>query len=311
MDSGNVAQTVETYVNTYAGEIRDRADEDYVTARICYFNDLTENFFWNGQQCIEKYLKSIAIYQNINVKKYGHDLDKLFKKIDRSLAMTSVENLFPNEVPDTASKNETFEEFLKRLTRLGMNRYCSYSWNLYGDEIFKLDAAVYIIRRYAFAIGATIGEDGRPLREGMKRAIDNNNNRVIHGYLGKLIKENGNAKKEHLLRDNFYFPNQRALKAYPTIKSSVHIIDRRYTEASTHESNTTQKRIFLKFTEHLLKNLQFDKETKINIQAMADDIKSRLGLTEEEISFFKKIQLKLKERIKGICKFLKRIGLVD
>ncbi len=76
--------TVKANVNFYAAELRKRADKDYISARLCYQNGLLENFLWDAQQCLEKYLKAIALFQKIDVKNSEHNLEELFKKIKKN-----------------------------------------------------------------------------------------------------------------------------------------------------------------------------------------------------------------------------------
>lgn len=45
--------SVEIYLNTLARQLREYADKDYITARMCYFNGLLNQFFWHTQQSIE------------------------------------------------------------------------------------------------------------------------------------------------------------------------------------------------------------------------------------------------------------------
>jgi HEPN domain-containing protein len=52
------------------------ADKDYLTARICYKFGFFENFVWCSQQCIEKYIKGVLLYNDYSTKEVGHNLKK-------------------------------------------------------------------------------------------------------------------------------------------------------------------------------------------------------------------------------------------
>src|SRR5688572_2300053 len=75
------------------------ADNDYVTARLCYFNRHYQGFFWNSAQALEKYLKASLLFNNCSAlsddkgKEYGHDLIRLYHKIK-----TLAQDLIPQDV---------------------------------------------------------------------------------------------------------------------------------------------------------------------------------------------------------------------
>jgi len=260
----NVNENVECNINSYASDIRKRADEDYITARICYCNKLTSNFLWNGQQCIEKYLKSMALYHDINVKNNGHNLKQLFQKINKKVEFKSIDIYFPKKIPEIFPKSEEFVEFLDRLTDLGMNRYCSKSWYTHGDELIKLDASVFIIRRYCQPFGAVIGKKGRPLKKEIKACIDEGRDYTVSGYLGDVLRKESPYKK-WLLEENFYFPTKVDIEPkllYRNIHN--HILGRRYEEAM--EGRKDQQLIFIEMAEYLIDHLYFENSVKQDIE---------------------------------------------
>lgn len=282
IDEERIKEDVECDVNGYARNICERADEDYITARLCYFHGLTGNFLWNGQQCIEKYLKAIALFQDIDVRKQKHNLRKLFAKVDNHLNMKSAETMFPRKIEGIASKQENFEEFLERLTFLGMNRYCSHSWCLYGDELIKLDAAVFIIRRYCTPIGAVLGKRGRPVKDKIKNCIDEGRDFTTHGFLGEVIHKDKHAeKRNYLLAGNSFFPVKKDIEVqFHTSKSFNHVLGRRYEAAIN--GNEHNKHVFIGLAKKLLKRLYF--ERSIESELLDDIAKVEKSLAQEAVS---------------------------
>ncbi|MBD5749812.1 HEPN domain-containing protein, partial [Citrobacter freundii] len=47
--------------NAAKRSFRDMADQDYLTARVCFKNNLPFQFLWMSQQAIEKYIKCILL----------------------------------------------------------------------------------------------------------------------------------------------------------------------------------------------------------------------------------------------------------
>ncbi|EHP2833539.1 hypothetical protein KOV26_002982, partial [Shigella sonnei] len=53
-----LTDTQKIFLNNAAKRsFRDMADQDYLTARICFKNNLPFQFLWMSQQAIEKYIK--------------------------------------------------------------------------------------------------------------------------------------------------------------------------------------------------------------------------------------------------------------
>lgn len=58
----------------------DKADEDYITARILFLDGLFISFLWMAQQTLEKYLKSALLLRGMEITK-NHDLKWHFKRL--------------------------------------------------------------------------------------------------------------------------------------------------------------------------------------------------------------------------------------
>lgn len=114
---------------------RDLADQDYISARANYKIELYDQFLWSSLQALEKYLKGILLFYDKNTKDLSHDLVKAINRIET--------------IPDIKWDFEDgIKEFLEYLTHYGNNRYFTYPRILHGYELYKLDFAVWYIRRY-------------------------------------------------------------------------------------------------------------------------------------------------------------------
>jgi len=113
---------------------RDTADHDYIAARACARLELLDQFLWSSLHALEKYLKAIILFHDGKADK-GHDLIKAVNKI-RSLKCHPFE-IYP-----------ATEEFFEYLTRYGQDRYSIRPRGTWGDELLKLDDAVWSVRRF-------------------------------------------------------------------------------------------------------------------------------------------------------------------
>ncbi len=74
---------------------RRTADDNYVTARWCYHEDLNIDFFWLAVRCLEKYLKAALLMNGRPVFTYQHDIVRLY---------AAVKPLAPELLPDMLAK---------------------------------------------------------------------------------------------------------------------------------------------------------------------------------------------------------------
>src|SRR2546427_12007419 len=85
------------YLSFVDRSFRDVADGDYIAARSLYNLELGQQFLWSAQQAIEKYLKSILLYNNQKAKRYRHNLESLFQSLN---SITDIPFDFPEDVAD-------------------------------------------------------------------------------------------------------------------------------------------------------------------------------------------------------------------
>jgi len=141
--------TLQIALHSLASEVfREQADKDYIAARACYQMNLREQFLWASLQSCEKYLKGILLFNERSArydpatfdpnrnrnKEFGHDLILL-------LAAVKTIGDLPLDKPDW------LPQFLKYLNTFGNNRYLSKATYAVGDELRRLDEAVWVLRR--------------------------------------------------------------------------------------------------------------------------------------------------------------------
>jgi hypothetical protein len=201
---------------------RQQADKDYVAARSCYRMNLREQFLWASLQACEKYLKATLLFNEKSArydpkkynaakgrknKEFGHNASWLFEVVKRDIPDLRL-NAAPQWLPT----------FLQYLTDFGANRYLTKATYASGDELWKLDEAVWILRRVCQNFDWTPKRVN--LRPKMIEAAMNPNNRktpalfrpfgAIGGFLEKTLKAAGNdPARQALVWKNMFFGNRQ------------------------------------------------------------------------------------------------------
>lgn len=183
------------YINWYATELRTTADKDYIASRSMYKLNLDEQFFWYAQQCIEKYLKIILLFNGISIKLFSHDLVKLYNEITEL-------NIYK------IKKDENIIDWLNIIYNYGMNRYKINSYSNLDFNLAKFDLLVYYVRQFC-----------RSPKNIIYKKIDidinfidrNDKKDIFDGYLEKVLNNNKKLKKQYdtLIWKNLYFGNRK------------------------------------------------------------------------------------------------------
>lgn len=127
------------------------ADENYITARWCYENQLRLDFSWLAVHCLEKYMKAVLLLNGHSAKENGHDVRQLFVKVSEFANDLLPERL---EKPIYLRDNwfhTTTSSFIDHIYRQGNadNRYLIYGYTTRFQDLFMLDMLVFAIRRLA------------------------------------------------------------------------------------------------------------------------------------------------------------------
>lgn len=147
--SGSLHERKSAIINALFVE---RADMDYLLARLAYHSGLFHNFYFLAAQGLEKYMKAYLLYNNVSAKDVGHDLKKLF-----NIVIDIDENSFvPKNIdfPETtATHSDTWNGkamslFIFHLNDLGHtdNRYGIVGTFINGPIIHALDQLCHGLR---------------------------------------------------------------------------------------------------------------------------------------------------------------------
>ena len=133
----------ELFVNT--------ADDNYITARWCFIEELNVDYFWLAVHALEKYMKAVLLVNGKSSKGFSHDIVKLYGCVESFASDLLPDNLKKPVVfgSDHQWLNESPEEFLQRLYDNGNadNRYQIFGFLRHHDDLFKLDLMIFALRR--------------------------------------------------------------------------------------------------------------------------------------------------------------------
>jgi HEPN domain-containing protein len=131
-----VSRDIELDLDRFAlASFRDIADQDYISARLSWRARLYQQFLWQSQQALEKYLKFLLLLHRIKATKVKHDLAEAMKLLQVNLP-------FQIEMADTS------KEFVDMIDRVGQWRYAELSLVVEGPLVQRLDQTVWELRRY-------------------------------------------------------------------------------------------------------------------------------------------------------------------
>ena len=181
---------------------RDTADKDYITARILYKYELGPQFLWASQQAIEKYLKSILLYNHKSTKDLKHYIYKSFGRLKQI-------NYIKFDFPENVIK------FIEYLDDQGPNRYLEKFAYTDGKELLLLDRSVWYIRKYCFFLHGKTSPDAKgnrvdlfPIHIKQIRSLDeklSNKYHLFNGFLEKVLKDKRSKVRKYLVWKNFYY----------------------------------------------------------------------------------------------------------
>ena len=157
----------ELFVNT--------ADDNYIAARWCYAERLNVDFFWLAVHALEKYMKAALLFNGLSSKgfhnkdnsfqAFGHDIRALYEKVESFAAdLLPRELVRPDQLETTRWRDETPRDFMHRLHNNGSadNRYQIFGFVGHKDDLFKLDAMVFALRRLCVPLDAYFWGRHRP-----------------------------------------------------------------------------------------------------------------------------------------------------
>jgi len=158
---------------------RDMADKDYILGRMAFKAQLMPQFFWQGLQAVEKYLKCILLLHRIPSKDMGHDINKGIDMV------ANAEIGFPQ-------LSEQSKRFSQVLFVFGSSRYLEKGYNAYSRQLIYLDQLVAEVRRCC--------KKPLPIIKANLMHV-----RLERGALERIIDNRKDAAHEPLIWQNAYF----------------------------------------------------------------------------------------------------------
>ena len=152
----------------------DTADDNYITARWCFVGRLNVDYFWLAVHALEKYMKAVLLLNGRSARRYcdygkcesfRHDIVALYKCVKPFAGDLLFKNLEqPDELDISHWRDEAPEVFLDRLYRNGNadNRYQIFGFVHRPEDLFKLDAMVFALRRLCVPLDAYFLGKRRP-----------------------------------------------------------------------------------------------------------------------------------------------------
>lgn len=175
----------------------DVADCDYIGARTLFRNECWDQFLYLAHQCIEKYLKTILLFNDVEYPKGGHNLEEL---------LNEVKNI------KTVKLEREIEDFIKEIDNAQFARYLSAP--IHGEKkyLIKLDQTVWDLRLFCGPADQQCQinrkQDKGKLLDysiaGKKIIFSGRLEQVLENRRGKFTKQKGN-----LIWKNFRFGKRR------------------------------------------------------------------------------------------------------
>ena len=139
----------------------DAADEDYLVARVSFRLGMANQFSWSAQQSLEKYLKGALLFNNIGVKSFKHELDKLLVEV-RKIAGDLLPDCLcpPNGFPTSTAGHwgafEPLDSVVKRFLKNGSThqRYRLHGHMVTPNDLHYFDELCFLLRRLNVTLSA-------------------------------------------------------------------------------------------------------------------------------------------------------------
>jgi len=183
---------------------REIGDCDYIAARLSYRAQLVPQFLWQSLQAIEKYLKCTLVLNRIKAPK-SHDIGHLLASFEKAKKFEI------RLSPETRG-------FFSYLDTYGRFRYYETPYYTLGNELFRLDRAVWELRRYARVIDYSLNvgavKEVHLLELELKRNEQAENRppqefSIIGGHLERVLAKRDHPSRSALIWHNFYFGSSR------------------------------------------------------------------------------------------------------
>ena len=257
----------ELFVNT--------ADDNYITARWCFIEKLNIDYFWLAVHALEKYMKASLLVNGKSSKGFGHDIVKLYGCVESFASDLLPDNLKKPVVfgSDHQWLDESPEEFLQRLYDNGNadNRYQIFGFLRHHDDLFKLDLMIFALRRLCVPLdGYCLSSSVSKLtyRDMLMKQPENwtlsppdKLSKTISGKRGERLREILLSHNFPFAPDDFTHGGLRRSMASQNPVLGLFII-----KPLERASNRAAANIVVELTDWSVKNIQFPKDVKKQLQ---------------------------------------------
>ncbi len=177
---------------------RDIADGDYIAARTCFKAQLWVQYYWSGQQALEKYFKCILLLNRIPSKNINHDIKAALNLINERTEF---------EIKLDLEQKEVFE----RISSYGTNRYLEGCYFVRRYDLHLLDRLIWYVRQFCFPLGYILGIENRSEELFKKELAQIERTRIkpdpqsVKGELGKILNKKLHPARSALVWNNLFF----------------------------------------------------------------------------------------------------------
>jgi len=164
-------------------------------------SQLIPQFLWSGLQAIEKYLKYVLLINRIEATDISHDLSKGMKRI-------------ADFAPFQLKLSDNVLAFIEHLDTFGRHRYFETMYHYKGDDLIRLDKAVWEVRRYCQIVDWTVERPGGKTwnrMDAVLKSIDKATDappqkfRIHGGMLEKILDKTDHPSRPALIWQNAYY----------------------------------------------------------------------------------------------------------
>ncbi|MFA6474715.1 MAG: HEPN domain-containing protein [Patescibacteria group bacterium] len=184
--------------NAIASDFRSYADRDYIAARTLFRNQCLDQFLTLAHQSIEKYLKSILLYNGVKVPRNAtgnqwHELEYLY-------------NLCKSNIPSFNIYKECLD-LVKNLSVYNFVRYPDFPFYAKRSWLLVLDELVWQLRFFSCSDTQRINHFIKKIgwKKLEENTANNSANYFTNGYLEGILKDK--SSKHHIERGNLVWKN--------------------------------------------------------------------------------------------------------
>lgn len=194
---------------------RNTADEDYIVSRWCAFAHKPYQFYWNGAQTLEKYLKCCLLLNGVKVIEFRHDVLELYDAVlpiagDILPWLFVPPQGFSLERGSPYRAAEPYADVVKRFGSQGdpSNRYRTTSIVADMFDLLKFDELSFQLRRICFPLDMPYSGLEVTYREILKSDPSFQPHLPLHSIRSERTESDREALRIAMQMNFSYFPDE-------------------------------------------------------------------------------------------------------